>query len=201
MSKKRDSRHLSLFFPPPFWNTTFLKRMSPEKKKKENQKTTQKNQKQCVQANQRAWGVCCIPTAQPWPPFLSLQPFMSPRYAGGPRPPIRMGNQVRHSQDSGFPRDSWEKGGEPDVLHMLLGLGWQASPPCSPSFSLVPKHQVSLNDDSLILFRGLGLSRVEIVVGNVLLSIHGVPSRAVPCCVLAARLDFPRNRRKLKWWR
>lgn len=64
------------------------------------------------------------------------------------------------------------------MLHLLLGFGWQASPPCSPSFSLVPKRQVSLNDDSLILFGGLGLSRVESVVGNVLLSIHGVPSSA-----------------------
>lgn len=81
---------------------------------------------------------------------------------------------------------------------MLLGFGWQASPPWSPSFFLVPDHQVSLNDDGLILLWGLGLSRVGTAVGNVLLSSHGVPSRAVPCCMLAAWLDFPCNRRKLK---
>ncbi|OXB64572.1 hypothetical protein ASZ78_016024, partial [Callipepla squamata] len=28
------------------------------------------------------------------------QPFMSPRYAGGPRPPIRMGNQIPYSSSS-----------------------------------------------------------------------------------------------------
>lgn len=59
--------------------------MSPDKNNR---------QTRCVQSNRRVWGACCHPAARPHLPFVSPQPFMSPRYAGGPRPPIRMGNQV-----------------------------------------------------------------------------------------------------------
>lgn len=46
---------------------------------------------------------CTAPTPRSQPPQLTpkppplLQPFMSPRYPGGPRPPLRMPNQVRRS--------------------------------------------------------------------------------------------------------
>lgn len=181
---------------------SLLKRNFFKKDVSRKKQTNKNTRKQRVQANQRAWGACCLPMAQPWPLFVSPQPFMSPRYAGGPRPPIRMGNQVLHSQDSAFPRDSCSLGrGMRASCPASAPWAWVASPPWSPSFLLVLEHQVSFNDDGLVSFWGFGLPRVETAVGNVLLSTRGAPSRAVPCRVLAARLDFPCNRRKLKWWR
>lgn len=90
-------------------------------------------------------------------PFMSPQPFMSPRYAGGPRPPIRMGNQVLHSR-APYRRVSWgwllfgEGGKDHMSCRCSLDLDGRHRLPWASSVFLVLEHQLSHNHFILIFF-------------------------------------------------
>lgn len=94
-------------------------------------------------------------------PFVSPQPFMSPRYAGGPRPPIRMGNQVLRSR-APHRHVSWGwllcGEGDEDQVSCRCSLGLDGRPrlPWASSSFMVLEHQVSHNHVILISFLRFG---------------------------------------------
>lgn len=124
--------------------------MSPEKK----YKNTHKNTKSSV------YRLTSVRGERAASPQLSPDPFLCPHSRSCrratpevPVPPSGWATRYCAPRILDFVGIAiiWERGGGPGVLQMFLEFAWQASPLWSPSFSLVPEHQVSLND-ILILF-------------------------------------------------
>lgn len=147
---KNGRRTPFFFFPFFLLKLNFFKKDVSRKK-------TKPKQNQCLQSSRRAWGACCLPQLGPDLPSVSPQPFMSPRYAGGPRPPIRMGNQVLCSRAS-CQQVSWgwllfgEGDKAPGSSRCSLGLDGQHHLPSASSSFWLLEHQVSHSQFILILF-------------------------------------------------